>query len=154
MPRSRHGGHHELGQNFLIHRPTVNRITGLVAVTSGPIPEIGAGDSALTHGLAEFGRSLTAIDIDEHRAGRTVVRVHVTGAQPAADLGPGLRSESSNDQTCAEPSDVVHCRLPRDLSPVQWAQLWNAWESSGPARCYCDRLHQSITAAVASISTS
>jgi 23S rRNA (adenine-N6)-dimethyltransferase len=62
-----HGGRHELGQNFLIHRPTIRSIVGLVAATGGPILEIGAGDGALTAPLATLGRELTAIDIDEHR---------------------------------------------------------------------------------------
>lgn len=65
--RSRHGGRHELGQNFLTHRPTINRVVGLVAATKGPILEIGAGGGALTVPLARLGRELTALDIDEHR---------------------------------------------------------------------------------------
>lgn len=65
--RSVHGGRHELGQNFLIHRPTIQRIVDLVAATRGPILELGAGDGALTAPLARLGRDLVAIDIDEHR---------------------------------------------------------------------------------------
>lgn len=65
--RSRHGGRHELGQNFLVHRPTIDRIVALVADTTGPILEIGAGDGALTGPLAGLGRRLTALEIDEHR---------------------------------------------------------------------------------------
>jgi 23S rRNA (adenine-N6)-dimethyltransferase len=65
--RSLHGGRHELGQNFLTHGPTIHRIVGLVAATSGPILELGAGDGALTIPLAHLGRDLAAIDIDEHR---------------------------------------------------------------------------------------
>ncbi len=65
--RSRHGGRHELGQNFLVHRPTIDRIVALVADTAGPILEIGAGDGALTGPLAGLGRRLTALEIDEHR---------------------------------------------------------------------------------------
>lgn len=70
MPRSSHGGRHELGQNFLTHRPTIDRIAGLVAGTSGPILEIGAGDGALTRALACLDRPVTAIELDEHRARR------------------------------------------------------------------------------------
>lgn len=70
MPRSIHGGRHELGQNFLTHRPTITRLTALVAETSGPILEIGAGDGALTRPLAELRRPITAIDIDEHHIRR------------------------------------------------------------------------------------
>lgn len=70
MPRSARGGRHELGQNFLHHQPTVDRIARLVADTSGPILEIGSGDGALTRALARLGRPLTAIDVDEHRVRR------------------------------------------------------------------------------------
>ncbi|MFC4554016.1 23S ribosomal RNA methyltransferase Erm [Georgenia faecalis] len=66
MPRSVHGGRHELGQNSLHHRPTIDRIAALVGRTPGPILEIGAGDGALTHALAGLGRPVTAIDLDEH----------------------------------------------------------------------------------------
>lgn len=70
MPRSSHGGRHELGQNFLTHRPTIDRIASLVTHTAGPILEIGAGDGALTRRLATLARPVTAIEIDEHRARR------------------------------------------------------------------------------------
>jgi 23S rRNA (adenine-N6)-dimethyltransferase len=70
MPRSLHGGRHELGQNFLNHKSTITRIADLVAATNGSILELGAGDGALTRALARLGRPLTAIEIDEHRAGR------------------------------------------------------------------------------------
>lgn len=71
--RSAHGGRHELGQNFLIHRPTIRNIIDLVARTDGAILEIGSGDGALTVPLAELGRDLAALDIDEHRV-RTLRR--------------------------------------------------------------------------------
>lgn len=67
MRRSSHGGRHELGQNFLNHKPTTDRIAELVAETSGPILEIGAGGGSLTRALAALGRPLAAIEIDEHR---------------------------------------------------------------------------------------
>ncbi|MFT4297030.1 MAG: 23S ribosomal RNA methyltransferase Erm [Micropruina sp.] len=70
MPRSLHGGRHELGQNFLTHQPSIDTITSLVAGTRGPILELGAGDGALTRPLAASGRPLTAIDLDEHRTRR------------------------------------------------------------------------------------
>lgn len=68
--RSVHGGRHELGQNFLVHRPTITTLIELIAETDGPILEIGAGDGALTVPLATLGRPLRAIDIDEHRVAR------------------------------------------------------------------------------------
>lgn len=70
MPRSLHGGRHELGQNFLTHGPTLQRITELVRATTGPILELGAGDGALTRPLAALDRPFTAIEIDEHRVAR------------------------------------------------------------------------------------
>ena len=70
MPRSIHGGRHELGQNFLTHTPTIALIVDLVRRTDGAILEIGAGDGALTKPLAQLGRRLTAIELDEHRARR------------------------------------------------------------------------------------
>lgn len=65
--RSIHGGRHELGQNFLRHSTTINRILSLVRATNGPILEIGSGDGALTRGLGSLGRQVLAIDIDEKR---------------------------------------------------------------------------------------
>lgn len=70
MPRSLHGGRHELGQNFLVHAPTIDTITALAAATTGPLLELGAGDGALTRPLAASGRRVTAIDLDEHRVRR------------------------------------------------------------------------------------
>jgi 23S rRNA (adenine-N6)-dimethyltransferase len=70
MPRSILGGRHELGQNFLHHRPTIDKITSVVAGTRGSILEIGAGDGALTRPLTRLGREITAIDVDEHRVAR------------------------------------------------------------------------------------
>jgi 23S rRNA (adenine-N6)-dimethyltransferase len=70
MPASSSGGRHELGQNFLTHRPTIRRIAALVSETTGPILEIGAGDGALTRVIATLGRPFTAVDIDEHRVRR------------------------------------------------------------------------------------
>lgn len=75
MPRSLHGGRHELGQNFLTHAPSIDTILRLVSQTRGPILELGAGDGALTRPLSTRGRPLTAIDIDEHRVRRLAARL-------------------------------------------------------------------------------
>lgn len=56
-PRSHAGGRHELGQNFLIHRPTLQRLTTLTAATEGPILEIGAGDGALPGTSHDWGET-------------------------------------------------------------------------------------------------
>lgn len=70
MPRSAFGGRHELGQNFLTHRTTIDTLDALVGTTTGPILELGAGDGAITRRLAATPRRITAIDIDEHRVRR------------------------------------------------------------------------------------
>ncbi|MBW9205808.1 23S ribosomal RNA methyltransferase Erm [Mumia sp. zg.B17] len=70
-----HGGRHELGQNFLHHRPTIERIVALVGATDGPILEIGSGDGALTRPLAGLGRDLIAVDLDRRRVERLRARL-------------------------------------------------------------------------------
>lgn len=65
--RSQHGGRAELGQNDLHDPRTVEAIIRLVRRTRGPILEIGAGRGALTRPLADLGRPLTAVELDEHR---------------------------------------------------------------------------------------
>lgn len=75
-----HPGAHELGQNFLRDRRTIERIVELAARVPGPLVEWGAGDGALTLPLARLDRPLEAIEIDE-RAVRTLRRrvgPHVT----------------------------------------------------------------------------
>lgn len=59
-------GQHELGQNFLRHRPTLRLLTDLVCATSGSILEIGPGDGALTAGLSRLGRAVLAVELDHH----------------------------------------------------------------------------------------
>lgn len=46
----------------------IDGIVALVAATSGPIIELGAGGGALTHPLAQLGRPLTALELDPRRA--------------------------------------------------------------------------------------
>lgn len=67
-PSAAHGGRHELGQNFLVDRDIIARITALAAATRGPIVELGAGGGALTRELARLGRPLTAVELDPRRA--------------------------------------------------------------------------------------
>jgi len=85
MSRSSHGGRHELGQNFLHHQPTIDRIVALVRDLPGPVLEIGAGDGAVTEPLSRLGRDVLAVELDEHRARRLqqrlpAVRVHAGDA--------------------------------------------------------------------------
>ncbi|MFN6545657.1 23S ribosomal RNA methyltransferase Erm [Mycolicibacterium nivoides] len=71
---STHHGRHEYGQNFLCDRRVVADIVKIVARTTGPIVEIGAGDGALTLPLQRLDRPLTAIEIDRRRARRLADR--------------------------------------------------------------------------------
>ncbi|MFC0582085.1 23S ribosomal RNA methyltransferase Erm [Micrococcoides hystricis] len=66
MARSIHGGAHELGQNYLHHTATLDLLVRQIQATEGPILEIGPGRGALTTRLAGLGRTLRAVDIDEH----------------------------------------------------------------------------------------
>lgn len=127
MPRSQYGGRHELGQNFLTHKPTLNRLTELVARTDGPILEIGAGDGALTRRLATLDRPLTAIDIDEYRV-RTLRRKL-----------PGVHAEHADAMTYPLAASVVVGNIPfhlttpllrRVLSSHEWHRtiLLTQWE--------------------------
>lgn len=75
MPTYR-AGRHELGQNFLTDRRTVDTIVDLVARTDGPIIEIGSGGGALTLPLQDLRRPLTAVEIDARQAHVLSSRVH------------------------------------------------------------------------------
>ncbi|MCT1602939.1 23S ribosomal RNA methyltransferase Erm [Kocuria sp. p3-SID1433] len=61
-------GRHELGQNFLTERTTIDSIVELVSRTDGPIVEIGSGGGALTLPLQRLRRPITAIEIDSSYA--------------------------------------------------------------------------------------
>ncbi|MEV0443939.1 23S ribosomal RNA methyltransferase Erm [Streptomyces spectabilis] len=84
-PTYRHG-RHELGQNFLTDRATIDAFVGLVARTRGPIVEIGTGDGALTLPLQGLGRSLTGIEIDARRAARLARRTRPSTTIVTADF--------------------------------------------------------------------
>jgi 23S rRNA (adenine-N6)-dimethyltransferase len=74
MPTYR-AGRHELGQNFLTNRATIDTIVDLVATTDGPIIEIGPGSGALTVPMQALGRPITAVEIDRQQVG--ALRSHV-----------------------------------------------------------------------------
>ncbi|WP_029263807.1 MULTISPECIES: 23S ribosomal RNA methyltransferase Erm [unclassified Microbacterium] len=129
MPRSIHGGRHELGQNFLTHRPTLARITDLVGRTSGSILELGCGDGALTRSLARLERPLAAIDVDEHRVHRLRKAL------------PGVRIEVADATRHPLDAEVVVGNIPfhvttpilrRLLSSGRWSQavLLTQWEAA------------------------
>jgi 23S rRNA (adenine-N6)-dimethyltransferase len=81
-----HGGPHELGQNFLSDPAAISTIERLVADTSGPILEIGAGDGALTRPLARLGRPVTALELDPARARRLTARAPANVSIHCADI--------------------------------------------------------------------
>ncbi|RSN06076.1 23S ribosomal RNA methyltransferase Erm [Streptomyces sp. WAC 05977] len=83
--RTQRPGRHELGQNFLIDRNTVETVVRLVAATSGPIIEFGTGDGALTLPLERLGRPLTGVEIDDRRAARLAGRVRPSTEIVTAD---------------------------------------------------------------------
>jgi 23S rRNA (adenine-N6)-dimethyltransferase len=62
--RSSLPGRHELGQNFLVDRPVLDRIVQLVRERPGPIVEWGAGNGAITLALERLGRPVEGIEID------------------------------------------------------------------------------------------
>lgn len=66
MARSIRSGAHELGQNYLHHRGTIDLMLERIDRTEGSILEIGPGRGALTHQLASRARPLRAVDLDEH----------------------------------------------------------------------------------------
>ncbi|WP_020496500.1 23S ribosomal RNA methyltransferase Erm [Sciscionella marina] len=70
MPATHYGGPHELGQNFLVDRKIIARITELVARTEEPVIEIGPGDGSITLALGATGRPVTAVELDPQRARR------------------------------------------------------------------------------------
>jgi 23S rRNA (adenine-N6)-dimethyltransferase len=127
MPRSSHGGRHELGQNFLTHAPSIDAILRLVADTRGPILELGAGDGALTFRLAALGRVLTAIDIDEHRVRRLAQRVPTADVVHADALSYPLRTPVIVGNI---PFHVTTPILRRLLREPRWehAVLLTQWE--------------------------
>ena len=80
MSSSYPGGPHELGQNFLIDRTTIDTVHRSVATTNGPIVELAPGDGAVTMPLSRLARPLTAVELDPKRARRLDRRTpeHVT----------------------------------------------------------------------------
>ncbi|MFD6071286.1 MULTISPECIES: 23S ribosomal RNA methyltransferase Erm [Amycolatopsis] len=84
--RTQRPGRHELGQNFLIDRNTIETVVKLVAATGGPIIEFGTGDGALTLPLERLGRPLTGIEIDDRRAARLARRVRASTEIVTADF--------------------------------------------------------------------
>ncbi|SJN12746.1 Methylated-DNA--protein-cysteine methyltransferase [Leucobacter sp. 7(1)] len=130
MPRttpSPHGGRHELGQNFLIHTPTLDLIEQLARRTSGPILEIGAGDGAITRRLAALGRPLVALELDAQRA------EGLQRALPEVDVRCADALRTSLDASVLVGNIPFHLTTPilrRILRTPHWRQaiLITQWE--------------------------
>ena len=86
-----------LGQHFLRDERVLDRIVEAVPIEPQPILEVGAGDGALTQGLAELGRPLVSIELDEGMAFRARRRLSTNGLgdsaivveQDVLDVDPG-----------------------------------------------------------------
>lgn len=127
MPRSSFGGRHELGQNFLTHKPTTARIVDLVDATDGSILEIGAGDGHLTLPLERLGRPMRAIEIDEHRGKRLQSRVRGTSVV----IGDVLRMPFDADVIVGNiPFHLTTPVLRKLLREPEWTEavLLTQWE--------------------------
>lgn len=107
--RTHRPGRPELGQNFLVDRTTIDTFVSLVAMTDGPIVEIGAGDGGLTLPLERLGRRLTAVEIDGRRAARLARR---TG--PATEI---VHADFLDHEAPAAPHVLVG-NLPFHLTTV------------------------------------
>ena len=73
-----------LGQHLLRDERVLDRIIEAVPNDPRPIIEIGAGDGALTQRLAELGRPLVSVELDEGMAVRTRRRLSASGLDRSA----------------------------------------------------------------------
>src|SRR5699024_6645792 len=69
------GGGPDHGKSFLNGHATIGLVIDLVSRTQGPIIEIGPGGGALTFGLQDLRRPLTAVEIDTKQIRRLRPRV-------------------------------------------------------------------------------
>lgn len=126
-PRSMHGGRHELGQNFLRSRRTIDTIASLARSTSGPIMEIGPGDGAVTAELYRLGRPLTLVELDETRLD------HLEDTFPRAEVRHADILTTRLDQPVIVGNLPFHLTTPilrRLLRTGRWQQaiLLTQWE--------------------------
>ena len=73
-----------LGQHLLRDERVLERIVEAVPDTPDPILEIGAGDGVLTERLAELGRPLVSVELDEGMAFRARRRLSANGLDRSA----------------------------------------------------------------------
>ncbi len=73
-----------LGQHLLRDERVLDRIIEAVPIAPEPILEIGAGDGVLTQRLAELGRPLVSVELDEGMAFRARRRLSASGLDRSA----------------------------------------------------------------------
>lgn len=133
MSQHHHGGRHELGQNFLTDRETIDVIVDLVAAALRPgdtITEIGAGRGALTVPLADLGRPLRAIELDERRARQLRRRLPAHVNVEAADAVDTCLGTEPHVLVGNLPFHLTTTLLRRVLRAEHWhtAVLLTQWE--------------------------
>src|SRR5690606_41851353 len=82
--------------------PYTTLFRSLVRRTDGAILEIGAGDGALTKPLAQLGRRLTAIELDEHRARRLARELSNVAVKRADALAHPLHDPVRSEEHTSE----------------------------------------------------
>ena len=73
-----------LGQHLLRDERVLDRIIEAVPDSPSPILEVGAGDGVLTERLAQLGRPLVSIELDESMAFRARRRLSASGLDRSA----------------------------------------------------------------------
>lgn len=100
-----------LGQHLLRDERVLDRIIEALPATPEPILEIGAGDGALTERLAELGRPLVSLELDEAMAFRTRRRL----ANVGLDMGTSVLEQDVLDTDPEEALAAVAARAPYGL---------------------------------------
>lgn len=100
-----------LGQHLLRDERVLDRIIEALPPQPEPILEIGAGDGALTERLAELGRPLVSVELDEAMAFRTRRRLANAGLDP----GTSVLEQDVLDTDPEEALAAVAARAPYGL---------------------------------------
>lgn len=125
-------GPHELGQNLLVDRHTIDRIVALVGARPRrrPVVEWAAGRGALTTRLATLGRPLEAVEVDPRsiRALRRAVPPHVAVSE--GDILRHAPPRGEFDLVSNVPFHITTPVLRRALRLPDWqrAVLLVQWE--------------------------
>lgn len=130
MPHHAVGGAAELGQNFLVDPTVITDIIELVASTSGPVVEIGAGAGALTLPLAGTGRPVTAVEIHPALVSRLRRRAPANVTVVCADFLQWRAPDHPHTLVGNLPFHLTTAILRRILAYAHWEQavLLVQWE--------------------------